>query len=76
MPSAGRVGDVALDEGHPRALIVGEREAQPRVVGAEVVSDGLLAVVDEGLERPGAEAAERAGHERPRLRQAARPDTP
>ena len=60
------VRDVAPDERDALALVLVEDESEPRVVRAEVVADRLLAVVDQGLERPRAEAAERAGDERAR----------
>ena len=67
------VGDVALHERHAGELLFGQDEPEAGVVTAEVVADRVLAVVEESLDRPGAEAAERARDERPALRQAARP---
>ena len=68
-PERRAVGDVALDERDPRALLLGQHEPEPRVVRAEVEPDRLLAEVDECLQRPGAEAAESAGDEQCARRQ-------
>ncbi len=69
------VGDVALDEGDARALLLAQDQPESRVVGAEVEPDRLLTEVEERGERPRAEAAEGPRDERAlRLRQAARPD--
>ena len=58
------VGDVALDERHTRSLALRQDEPQSSVVAPEVVADGILAAVEERLDRPGADAAEGAGHQR------------
>ena len=57
------VGDVAAHERQLRPLGLGQDEAQPVVGLAEVVADGLVPVVQHRLDRPGPDAAERAGHE-------------
>ena len=69
------VRDVALYERHPCELTLREDEPETGVVASEVVADRLLAVVQEGLDRPGADAAEGAGHQGA-LSQAARPGRP
>ncbi len=75
--AAQRLGirDVAGHERHPGELGVGEDEPETGVVAPEVVADRLLPVVEERLDRPGADAAEGAGHQRA-LSQAARPGRP
>ena len=72
VPERVRIGDVALNQGHTRALPLRQHELQASVVATEVVADGILAAVEERLERPGADAAEGAGHQRA-FSQAARP---
>jgi len=55
------IGDVARDERHSAELVFGEDEPEPGVVASEVVADRLLAEIEEGFDRPGAEAPEGAG---------------
>jgi hypothetical protein len=68
------VRHVALDERDAAELILAESEPQARVVASQVVADRVLAVVQQGLDRPGAHAAERA-RDQGAIRQAARPGT-
>ena len=68
------VGHVSRDERDQRPLLLGQDEPHACVVRSEIEADRLLAELDERLERPRAEAAERAGDERAAsVRQAVRP---
>ena len=74
-PERVAVRHVSCSERHPRALLLVEDEPETAVVVTEVVADGLLPVVEERLQRPRADAPERAGDERT-VSQAARPGRP
>ena len=58
------VGDVARHERHALALLLVEDQPEAAVVVTEVVADRVFAVVEQRLDRPRADAAERAGDER------------
>ncbi len=60
----GGVRDVPLDERHAGTLIAVENEAKTMALTTEIEADWVLAVVEERLDRPSAQAAEGAGDER------------
>ncbi len=62
-PEGVEVGDVALDERDPRPLLLAQRQLEPVRAVAEVEPDRLVAGVEGGLQRPGADAAERTRDE-------------
>jgi hypothetical protein len=71
------VGYVARHARHTRELVLAQDQPEARVVVPQVVADRILALIEQCLERPRADAAERAGDERPgRLSQAGRPGKP
>ncbi len=58
------VGHVALDVGERvRLVLAAERDRQPVAAAAEVVGDDGVPAVEQAADRPGADRAERAGHE-------------
>ena len=59
------VGDVSLLERHARQVAGRHDQRDPVRVVAEVVPDDVLTVVEQRLDRPRADTAERAGDEPP-----------
>src|SRR5205085_694988 len=59
----GQVGHVAGDERHPPHLLVGQDEAEPPGVLAEVVDEGGVAALQQVADDPAADAAVAAGQE-------------